>query len=97
LLFVTTLSRFTMASEEPAKSRGIVVPSAVDGSVARFAPTVPSKCTSPPKPIVTVRPLPFQSGFSGECSGKCSAVTVACWAGGDAGGVLPEPPEKNAK
>ena len=68
-----------MDSWEPAKSCGIVVPSAVDGSLARFAPTAPAKCTSPPKPSVTVRPLPFQSGLSGECFGKCSAVTVACW------------------
>ena len=92
-----------MASWEPAKSCGIVVPRAVDGSLARFTPTAPAKCTSPPKPIVTVRPLPFQSGLSGECFGKCSAVTVACWVVvvevevEVEGGALPDPPEKNAK
>ena len=92
-----------MVSSEPAKSCGIVLPRAVEGFWARFVPTAPAKCTSPPKPMVTECPLPFQSGLSGECVGKCSAATVACWVVevevevevevGD----LPEPPEKKAR
>lgn len=74
-------------------------PKAVEGSLARFSPTTPAKCTSPPKPTVTVRPLPVQLGLSGECAGKCWAATV--WAEFvvvvvDVVGV-PDPPEKNAK
>ena len=100
---VTAVSRFTMRSWAPEKSWGIVVPSAVDGSLARFSPTTPAKCTSPPKPSVTVLPLPFQSGLSGERFGKCSAATVA-WCPGAVDVVevldvpgLPPPPEKKAK
>ena len=45
-------------------------------------------------------PLPFQSGLSGECFGKCSGddrgvMSVAGAAVG--GGLLEPPPEKNAK
>ena len=100
---VTAVSRFTMRSWAPEKSWGMVVPSAVDGSFARFSPTTPAKCTSPPKPSVTVLPLPFQSGLSGERFGKRSAVTMA-WCPGPVDVVevpalpgLPEPPEKKAK
>ena len=68
---VTTLSRFTMLTLVPAKSWGMVVPRAVEGSAARLSPTVPSKWTSPPKPRVTDCPSPVQPGFNGECFGKC--------------------------
>ena len=74
---VTAVSRLTMRSCVPAKSWGMVVPRAVDGSSARLAPTAPAKCTSPPKASVTVLPLPGQSGLRGECFGKCSAVATA--------------------
>ncbi len=60
-----------MLKFDPAKSWGIVVPRAVEGFWASFWPTAPSKWTSPPKASVTVCPLPFQSGLSGEFLGKC--------------------------
>ena len=66
-----------MVSSAPEKSFGMVVPRAVAGSLARLSPTAPAKCTSPPKPSVTAWPLPFQSGFRGECFGKRWAATVA--------------------
>jgi len=93
---VTAVSRFTILSWVPSKSCGIPVPRAVEGFWARRSPTSPAKCTSPPKPTVTVLPLPVQSGLSGECFGKCSAVTTAWWVAAGLGGAL-EPPEKNAK
>ncbi len=74
---VTAVSRLTMRTWAPEKSCGMVVPRAVAGFLARLAPTAPAKCTSPPKPRVTVLPLPVQVGLSGECFGKCSAVTTA--------------------
>ena len=74
---VTAVSRFTMVRLAPEKSFGMVVPRAVAGSWARLSPTAPAKCTSPPKPSVTVRPLPFQSGLSGESFGKRWATAVA--------------------
>ncbi len=80
-----------MRSWVPENSCGIVVPRAVDGSLARFSPTTPAKCTSPPKPSVTVRPFPFQSGLRGEWAGKCSVAATAWCEGGAGGGGVPEP------
>ena len=100
---VTAVSRLTMRSCAPEKSWGMVVPSAVAGFLARFSPTTPAKCTSPPNPRVTVLPLPFQSGLSGDRLGKCSAATVAWWPGAVEVVELPDvpelppPPEKKAK
>ena len=74
---VTAVSRFTMRTCAPEKSCGIVVPRAVAGFLARLVPTAPAKCTSPPKPRVTVLPLPVQAGLSGECLGNRSAATTA--------------------
>ena len=99
VLSVTAVSRLTIVRFEPLKSCGMVSPNAVAGSFARRSPTSPAKCTSPPKPMVTGLPLPFQSGLSGECVGNGSAATVS-WvvvAVGDGGGGLPDPPEKKAK
>ncbi len=94
---VTAVSRLTMRSWVPEKSCGMFVPRAVEGSLARLAPTAPAKWTSPPKPSVTVLPLPVQSGLSGECFGKCSAVAASWWVVAGALGGGPEPPEKKAK
>ena len=79
------------------KSWGMVVPRAVAGSLARLVPTAPAKCTSPPKPNVMVLPLPVQSGLSGECFGKRSAVAAAWWAVAGVLGGAEEPPVKNAR
>src|SRR3984957_20714700 len=94
---VTAVSRLTMRSWVPEKSCGMVGPSAVEGFLVRLVPTAPAKWTSPPKPSVTVLPLPVQSGLGGEGFGKCSAVATAWWVvAGALGGVL-EPPVKKAK
>ena len=57
------------------------------------APTVPSKCTSPPKARVTGLPLPFQSGLSGEWAGNAWVVCAVTGAGGVA--FLPPPGEED--
>ena len=88
------LSKLTMRSCEPPNSWLTVVPRAVDGfSVSRW-PTADSKCTSPPKAMVTALPLPFQSGLSGECAGNVSWEEGA-WTGGL--WALEPPPEKKAR
>ena len=86
-----------MRRSVPENRSGMVVPSAVEGSLARFSPTAPAKCTSPPKPRLTVFPLPFQSGLSGECFGKLSAGAAVWWVVAGGGGGELEPPEMNAK
>jgi hypothetical protein len=76
----------------------MVSPRAVEGSWASASPTTPAKCTSPPNPNVTVWPLPFQPGLSGEWAGKCWATV---WFDAEVVDVVvegvPDPPEKKPK
>src|ERR1700722_15468402 len=84
-----------MLSWAPENRVGNVVPRAVAAFCCRLAPTVPSKCTSPPKARVTGFPLPVQSGLRGEWAGNAWVVCALAGAGGVA--FLPPPEKKITK